>query len=177
MNRFWIFPLVLALVGGLLPLFLYSEMLIPLSNPFLTFSIDPDTFVSQVTQGWKIVGPYSAAFFAVFGLVLAFFDGFHNPVRHRSARVLFSDLIDNLWWCSIYATALIALNILLAWHLFSAFALPLSWPSGPYILSLLNVILALTSLFWASIRTVSSASVLSPRAFSGQLKRSLHLTG
>ncbi|RYG55640.1 OmpA family protein [bacterium] len=177
MNRFWIFPLILTIVGVFFPVIVLTEGIFPVAMATnSTAPLNVDRLASELGEACRITVPYGAVFGVLLGFGLVLFDWFRNGARAPSGDSLMSRLILNLWWCGVYAFVVTALNSLLFWSAFSAFTLSPQLFSVRLLPLLLATIFGLIAVLWASIRSINSTTdVLSPRVLSLKLKRSARI--
>jgi hypothetical protein len=179
MNRFWIFPLILTIMGAFLPVIVLMEGIFPVAmatNPIALLNVD--RLAAQLSEACRITTFYGAFFGALMGLGMALFDWLRNGAHPQSKDSLMSRLILNLWWCGAYAFVVTALNSLLFWFTFSAFTLSPQLFSVRLLPLLLAAIFGLSAVLWASVRSINNTTdVLSPRVLSRKLKRSAHIEG
>lgn len=186
MNRFWVFPLVLgaagavlgvaALLEGIAPVLPVVNFRIPMAAMFVWAGMDFLTPVISQNLLALASGPGSpynlralietgAGVGALLGLVAGVFDVVRNRARPRSG----SQLLENVAWCLLYAHAVIAVNVALVswWLLHSGMRI------GPLGLTVwLPGALWLLALTWATIRTIATDDVLTPRVLLLKLRRS-----
>jgi len=182
MNRFWIFPLVLGLMGVLLPL------------AMLTAAAAPEWYRAPngrvgVIAGLSFYLPllevWSLRLFvlgALFGFGVALWDWLHNRRRDPQGWKTSARLIGNSIWCGVYALAVMVMTDALLIALLKAEGVPktlssaqealfIVWPTTAAIGMLLSATL------WATIRTITTDDVLSPRVLVGKMRHSVKLEG
>lgn len=167
MNRFWVFPLVLGVLGALFPFLAWIEAVIPL---MWSLFLRAPNLLEGMSAIWFTVVPWGVGVGVALGLVAGTVDSLRNGRTRRGAR----ELVGNVAWCLLYAHVFIAVN-----------ALPSAWVSSrlglasPVVifLALAPFLLGLIAIAWATIRTISTDDVLSPRVLMGKLKRSTQLSG
>jgi len=173
MNRFWVFPVVLGVVGALFPLGLIegiAPMILSalLSDPVLTHN-------AGVALLLKL--PWFITIGSGLGLIAGSFDKSVNGRRGRGG----GQLVGNVAWCLLYAHVFIVVNGLTAFCWLSKdfpFGNVSSIVAAIDILAVyLPLFLWLVAILWATIRTITTDDVLSPRVLLGKLKRSTQLSG
>lgn len=173
MNRFWIFPLVLGVVGALFLPLCFVEGVWPLVG--VTSMWQHNQAVKDYLSAWPLVWHYHVGAGIVAGIVA----GLLNFRRVQSNTTRF---IGNLRWCLLWALLLTEFNVALI-HLFGYFH-----PSNMFarilwredVLTIgwfLALLFNFSAVTWATIRTISTDDVLWPRVLLRKLKRSTQLSG
>jgi len=173
MNRSWVFPLVLGVVGALfLPLCFVEGVWTLIS---VTYKWQHDSAAKNYLSAWPLTWQYYMGAGVVVGVLL----GVLNFKRVQSLHTCF---IGNLRWCLLWALLLTEVNVALI-HLFgylhpsSMFARVL-WREDVLTIGwFLALLFNFSAVAWATIRTITTDDVLSPRVLAQKVRRSVKLEG
>jgi len=180
MNRFWIFPLVMGVVSALLPFAMLVAGAAPewyraLNGGFL--ATNWSSFYLPLLQVWSlrlfVLG-------ALFGFGIALWDWLNSRRRDLQGWKTSARLIGNSIWCGVYALTVMVMTDALLIALLKALGIPktlspaqealfMIWPATAAIGLLLSATL------WATIRTITTDDILTPRVLGTKLRRSLKL--
>ena len=170
MKRFWVFPLVLGLVGAIFPVFSYVE---GIARGIIDVLITMGTlspFRYGLLQLWNVTWPYGLGVGFILGIGLAVGDWFRpkNLVQNSNADLR---LIPNLFWCGLYVLLVNAINTAIFYalvsrnpHIETIYALGLARFAMPGILNL-------AAILWAALRSIRTDDVLTPRVLLPKLRR------
>ena len=189
MHRFWLFPVLLGLVGIFLPPLILCEGFVPLLVANINWGIIADLAFALGRITWlDFVGfmgetaPYSGSAGFVVGVSVAVFDWWRNGRRDRMGIYATAALLPNIGWCLVYAGCLSLLNglvfygILLLIRIFYPWSILWSLPLDELTFALI-ALLNVCAVLWGSVRSVTSEDVLTPPLLRAKLKRSSRLTG
>lgn len=188
MNRFWVFPLVLGVVGAALPFLMLVESAAPEWYRASTAPVT-GTFPRTTLQLWALYRPslqllwqWSAILGTVLGVALATGDWALHRRRDRSGGKTSTRLIGNVIWCGLYALSVLVINDLLLITVLKTMGVPVTLSPAQETLfiafpAVVTVGVNLAAVLWAAIRTTRADDVLSPRVLRDKLRRSTQLTG
>jgi hypothetical protein len=173
MHRFWMFPLVLAIVGALYPFVTTMQGWLA---TFATIGLFASS--SEINDSVVVGAPIGALMGVGIGIATASSDYLKHLTQDRSGITGANRLVGNLLWVGIYAGVLNLINAALVVVIVRSFVPPLIarfWmPAIPFLLfGLAN----LATISWAATRTAQTNDVLSPRLLLAKLRRSTQLEG
>ena len=170
MKRFVVFPLVLGIGGTFFIVLCAAQGIFP-QLPYISAFSSPgrigiDEQLAVAFQSTWLNG-------LIIGLLLGIALAIWDLLRNRRIDAAATRLILNTLWCWFYATALILFNSLLAFLTSYYFAQIGSKPATlilvlPFVSAgLLN----LTAILWATIRSITTDDILTPRVLRDKLRQ------
>ena len=161
MKRFLVFPAFAALSGTLFFLVSYVE-----GSSVIFQQLSSDYIYHVAPFIINIILPYSLSLGLFVGLLLALWDLLRN--RHDQSSV--ARLPGNFFWIVVYTVPFVIANGVV--YIFLSHLMPLfnidSWMA---MLTFWNfLLLNLTAITWAAIRSITTGDVLTPRVLRDKLR-------
>ena len=170
MKLFAVFSLVLGVLGALFETFCWMEAMFALTVLPISGLVGGMDFTAITTYVFTTTWRQGLAAGVAFGLASAFWDLLRNRRDQSAATRLFA----NLFWCGCYGLILGLFNALLIVVILYFFPATITWLYG--MTSWVNVAVPnLAAIVWATIRSVTTKDVLTPRVLRSKLRERARL--
>ena len=173
MKRFILFPIAISILGIIFPISVWliaTALYLPIIARIniMLWSQLSFRFLDVVNFGWL----YGFWIGLLLGVALSCGDILHN--RHNEEAC--SRLISNVLWCGCYAILINLTNAMLNTIILSQLSIGVT--PGDWILTLPIFGVALlnfTAIIWASIRSITTDDILTPRVLRDKLRERARL--
>jgi hypothetical protein len=169
MHRFWIFPLVLGVVGALYPLLCVApvEALLISMQPSVTLKPPGYLWVTGMLEVFKSCLPYGFGAGVLLGLGTAWRERGGSGATPQSGATMAARMVGNVGWLLSYALLFNVSSGLTMWgvaqvggiSLNLALRLAIYFPGYNYGVEIVNLV----AIVWAARRTAHTNDVLNPR--------------